>query len=231
MLLELGSVTSLSPAAAVQEFVKEAAEAVAAMLLRLGALAESESDEGSLQQTLELHSAAEAALEQYQQLLAVAEGRASPADLIHKQLERESASVSAPPASQAQVGACHSRACAGACAHSEAQARSWRGRAPPCACRPTPPWVLPRTADLSGLRRRCVCSCIVQCNTVHPLNDMAGAAGSIVGPGLGAAPWPIPHARSDWASYPIPCPGFTMGLIFKIVSEDVCSSTTLNANT
>ena len=39
------------------------------------------------------------------------------ADLIHKQLERESASVSAPPASQAQVGACHTWTCAASCAH------------------------------------------------------------------------------------------------------------------
>lgn len=76
-----------------QEFVKEQAEQCAEMLVRLGVLAESESDEATLQQTLELHSAVEAAMEQYNTLLAVAEGRASPESVLHE----ESASVSAAP--------------------------------------------------------------------------------------------------------------------------------------
>jgi hypothetical protein len=43
------------------------------MLTRLGTLAEAETDEATLQQTLELHSALEQAMGQYETLLAVAE--------------------------------------------------------------------------------------------------------------------------------------------------------------
>lgn len=61
-----------------QEYVREQAEQCSEMLKRLGVLAESESDEATLQQTLELHSALEQAMGQYDVLLAVAEARPLP---------------------------------------------------------------------------------------------------------------------------------------------------------
>ena len=62
--------------ATAQEYVREQAEQCSEMLTRLGALAEAETDEATLQQTLELHSALEQAMGQYETLLAVAEVRA-----------------------------------------------------------------------------------------------------------------------------------------------------------
>ena len=55
--------------------MREQAEQCGEMLRRLGALAEAETDEATLQQTLELHSALEQAMGQYEALLAVAEVR------------------------------------------------------------------------------------------------------------------------------------------------------------
>ncbi len=61
-----------------QEYVREQAEQCGEMLKRLGVLAEAETDEATLQQTLELHSALEQAMAQYDVLLAVAEARLKP---------------------------------------------------------------------------------------------------------------------------------------------------------
>ena len=55
--------------------MREQAEQCGEMLKRLGVLAEAETDEATLQQTLELHSALEQAMAQYDVLLAVAEAR------------------------------------------------------------------------------------------------------------------------------------------------------------
>ena len=58
--------------------MREQAEQCGEMLKRLGVLAEAETDEATLQQTLELHSALEQAMGQYEVLLAVAEARILP---------------------------------------------------------------------------------------------------------------------------------------------------------
>ena len=55
--------------------MREQAEQCGEMLRRLGALAEAETDEATLRQALELHSALEQAMGQYDVLLAVAEAR------------------------------------------------------------------------------------------------------------------------------------------------------------
>jgi len=83
-----------------QEYVREQAEQCGEMLKRLGVLAEAETDEATLQQTLELHSALEQAMAQYDVLLAVAEARSSPSRLLPAIFSR----LASVPQAQTAVG-------------------------------------------------------------------------------------------------------------------------------